>query len=306
MPRPKQAGGSIASDAVVGAVDKAAFDRLDSYFTNVVEGGCAKCSKCGGGCAKCSKCGGAGWMKKGKKAAVKVGDKAKKVAEKTKRVMGKAVTRKSKKGGSSVAYNYDGLLYDRPMSNSTHNPSVATPMPFKNHHDLNGGTLRKLGELNSSIGYTLRNKRGGDISVSKSVPIGISYDTAIKTTGTPVGNSPRSDFAAVSPLDQLANLAPSSVPAPMDKVVHFGNNITDSTGPAFSYGTEGHIANGVPSGGGLVKKLIVAAVARHVVKKAIKAHKKKKAEKAAAKTTPSPSKKSVKAKSASKTAKKSA
>lgn len=280
MPK-KHCGGSLASDNVVKAVDVAAFDKLDSYFTNVVGG----CSKCKSGC-QCAKCGGAAWGKKKVVAvAKKAASKAVKVVKAVKPAKKAAPSpSKPKKGGSRVAYNYDGMLLENPLQNSTHVPGAAVPMPYKDV--VQGGNLRKLGELSNATSYKLRNKVGGSDEV-KTYPLGINYSRSIVTSGIPIGASERAALNIASPLNELANTPSSSVPAPMAKMVEFGNNMSDTAPPGFSFAPA--------EGGGLVKKLVVAAVARHVAKKAVKAYKKKKA-----------AKKAAAPKSASKTAKKSA
>ena len=268
----KLRGGSLASDNVVKAVDTAAFEKLDSYFTNVVGG----CSKCKSGC-KCGKCGGA-WGKKKVVAAAKKAVKAVKAAKPApKKSTAKkpvASSTKSHKGGSRVAYNYDGMLLESPLQNSTNVPGAAVPMPYQDI--VQGGNLRKLGELSNSSSYRLKNKVGGADGENPTYPLGINYKTAILTSGMPVGTSERSAVNVYSPLNELANMPGSSVPAPMAKMVEFGNNMSDAAPTAFSY---------APTvGGGLVKKLVVAAVARHVAKKAVKAYKKKKTSKTEIKT----------------------
>ena len=267
MPACNKRGGSIASENVIKAVDNAAFAKLNTYFDNAVLSG-------GSAWKKCSKC---------SKLQCKCGGKSKKC---------------SKRGGSRVAYNYDGMLLERPLSNSTHNPSAATPLPFRTVY--NGGNMKKLSELSNSSSYKLRNKVGGGSEENVTFPIGIDYSAAIKTSSIPEGINQRGVLSIASPLDSLVNMNPSSVPAPMEKVVHFGNNLTDDIPPAFSYGA-------AQPGGGLIKKMIVAAAARHVAKKAIKAYKKKKVEKSEKATSPTKSSPPTSKKTASsKTVKKSA
>jgi len=276
-------GGSIASDAVTAAVPVPAFAKLDANFTNMIGG----CAKCGGG--RC-KCGGkpkeaaskaapakaaskAAPVKAASKAApVKTASKAHaKTTPKPKATAPKAASKAappaaSKKGGSQVAYNYDGLVYDKVLTNSASNPGMAVPLPT-----VARGGMRKMSELNKNASsYSIVNRVGGADQAKAEFPIGINYKPSIVGTSVPVGTSPRgllSDYGQ-SAMDSLGNTAQSSVPAPMVKISNFGNNMTDGV-LGFNYGT-GTV------GGGMIKKIVMAAIAQQVAKKAVKVIKKRK------------------------------
>jgi hypothetical protein len=267
---------------------------MNTEFTNLLPvqaGGCPACKRHTKGCL----CVGGGWKSK---AVKKVKDALYNLKEKTDKkdksvksaksakpaASAKTVkTTKSVKGGAAAtgvaelaapAYNYDGLLQETALTNSANNPGAATPLPFKS---ATGGSrgLKKMSELNSFEGYSLHhNKVGGGSETVQALPVGIYYNKAITTAGHPVGLSPRGLALTAAPLTSslspLTDTTISSTPAPMNHTVYAGNVVSDS-GILFDYGA------GMPAtGGGLVKKLVVAAIARKAYKK-YKAHKKDKA-----------------------------
>ena len=231
-------GGSLASDAVINAVPKGAFPKLDAMFDNKF-GGASFCKMCG------------------------------KKAHGGKKCLG---------GGKGVLVNYNGLLTtpnNLPVSAS---PSVSVKV---------GGIkpsaqLRHISHFSDSSAYNLRNRMVGGQDV-KPLVLGLNYDAAVKSAANPSGPSVQDHLSANNVLGEIPV---SILPVPMTKSTAFGT-VTDGTGTNFKYG------------GGIVKKIIVAAAIKHAAKKSVKAIKKMKSSSSSAtekKTNPKKTQKTQKKK----------